>query len=138
MADLSVYYQMIESVISSLGVDPATCRGQKPGEWNLQKGSATIWVDIMWLEKEQRAYYQVMSPVCQLPKGDLTHFYQELLEINHGLYGVAFVKYETWVYIKMIREVEGLDAAEAGAMLNRVGNYADHYDDILKQKYGIS
>ncbi len=136
--ELGHYYQIVEESIKSLGVNPADCRGDKPGQWNLKKGSALVWVDVMYIEREQRAYYQVMSPVCPLPSTHLLEFFQELLEINYGFYGVSFVKYENWIYIKMIREVEGLDSNEASAMLNRVGNYADHYDDFLKQKYGIT
>lgn len=136
--DLGKYYQIVENCIKDLGINPADARGDKPGQWNLRKGSAEVWVDIMYLEREQRAYYQVMSPVCPVPETHQLEFFQELLEINHGLFGVSFVKYETWVYIKMIREVDGLDQSEAAAMLHRVGNYADHYDDFLRQKYNIA
>lgn len=138
MENLTSYYSIVEKCIAGLGIDAAGCRGEKPGQWNLRKGSALVWVDVMYIEKEQRAYYQVMAPVMPLPKGDLTAFYQELLEINYGFYGVAFVKYENYIYIKIIREADGLDENEALAMLNRVGNYADHYDDELKAKYGVT
>ncbi len=135
MENLSQYYQIVESAIKGLGIDPATCRGQKPGQWDLKKGSASVWVDIMYIEKESRAYFQVMAPICEVPSAKLEDFYKELLEINYGLYGVSFVKYEKWIYIKMIREADGLDANECSSMLNRVGNYSDHYDDYLKEKY---
>ena len=76
-----------------------------------------------------------MAPICEVPAAKLEDFYKELLEINYGLYGVSFVKYEKWIYIKMIREADGLDVNECSSMLNRVGNYSDHYDDYLKEKY---
>ena len=35
----------------------------------------------------------------------------------------------------MIRELEDLSEEEAFAMFNRIGNYADQYDDFFKDKY---
>jgi predicted nucleic acid-binding Zn finger protein len=43
--------------------------------------------------------------------------------------------FENWVYIKTVRELDNFSEAEAMAMLNRIGNYADDYDDILLKKY---
>jgi len=40
--------------------------------------------------------------------------------------------------VKVIREVDGLDAKETAAMINRVGWYADEYDDKLKVRYGVT
>jgi predicted nucleic acid-binding Zn finger protein len=37
--------------------------------------------------------------------------------------------------MKTVRELDGLDQAEATAMFNRVGGYADDYDDMLREKY---
>ena len=135
MENLANYYAIVEGTITDLGINPADCRGQKPGQWDLKKGSANVWVDIMYIEKEQRAYFQVMAPVTQIPSTNLEEFYKELLEINYGFYGVSFVKFETWIYIKIIREADGLDKSECTNMINRVGNYADYYDDILQEKY---
>ena len=62
--------------------------------------------------------------------------FEELLIINDKLFGVAFTIYQGWVYLKVIREVDGMDQNEAMAMLHRIGNYADQYDDELIAKYG--
>ena len=63
-------------------------------------------------------------------------FFQELLELNDKLFGVAFGIYNGWTWLKVIREVDGMDENEAFAMLTRIGNYADQYDDYLINKYG--
>ena len=136
MENLQPYYDIVEKFIANLGVDPAGCRGDKPGQWNLVKGSAPVWIDIFYLENEKRSYFQVMSPICYIPDSNQAMFMQELLETNHQLFGVAFTKYRDVIYIKMIREVRGLDSDEASDMIFRIGNYADHYDDQLIQKYG--
>lgn len=134
--DLQPYYNMVENNIRSLGVDPAICRGEKPGQWNLKKGSANVWIDVFYSETNKCAYYQVMSPVMEIPGNNQQNFFQELLEHNYTFYGVAFVKYQNWAYIKAIREVDGMDEKEAMAVVNRVGWYADDLDDKLKAKYG--
>ncbi len=143
MQAISNYYAMVEEIIKDLGVDPAICRGENPGQWNLKKGSANIWVDV-WQTKDKDGnlldygYLQIMAPVTEVPVNNQHLFTKDLLEINHTLYGVAFTIFKDWAYIKGIRELDGLDKGEALAMFNRVGNYSDDYDDKLRQKYGMT
>jgi hypothetical protein len=143
MEAISHYYNMIEEIIRDLGVDPAACRGELAGQWNLKRGSASIWVDV-WQTKDKDGnltdygYCQIMAPVIEVPINNQHLFTKELLEINHNLYGVAFTIYKNWAYIKTIRELEGLDKSEAQAMFNRVGSYADEYDDKLRDRYGVA
>ncbi|MEN8123328.1 MAG: YbjN domain-containing protein [Bacteroidota bacterium] len=133
--DLQAFYQMVEDNISKLGVDPAVCRGEKAGQWNLKKGSANVWIDVWETEKKDYGYFQCMAPVVEIPTNNTEAFYREVLEINHNLYGVGMTKYQSWIYVKTIRELAGLDGGEMMAMINRVGNYADDYDDKLRNKY---
>lgn len=135
MENLDFYYRMIDTAIAKLGVDPEACRGERKGQWTLTKGSAKVWLDLWHIEKEGRAYFQAMCPVLPVPTKNLEAFYRELLEINDKLFGVAFTIYKEWAWIKTIREVAGMDENEAFAMITRVGNYGDQYDDVLKQKY---
>ncbi len=137
--NLQPYYQMVEKCISAFGIDPVSCRGEQEGQWNLTRGSASVWVDVWNIDTEQGplGYFQCMAPVIELPATNVDKFCQELLEINHTLYGVAFTINENWAYIKIIREVEGLEDSEVSATMNRVGFYADDYDDKLKAKYGV-
>jgi hypothetical protein len=139
MIDLSAQFSMIESIFAEFGLDPVACRGEKPGQWALVRGSAKVWVDIWYIETEGRAYFQGMSPVMMLPAADQqAAFFKELLEINDQLFGVAFTVFNGWAWLKHIRETDGLDKAEATATINRIGVYADKYDDMLKAKYGES
>ncbi len=133
--NLQQYYDQLERVIQNLGVNPADCRGDKPGQWNMKKGSANVWLDIFFSEKNQSSYFQCMAPLCPVPQSRKTEFYEEVLEIAHKLYGVAVTKYRDSIYIKAIREVNNLDDSEIESTLNRIANYADDYDDYLKNKY---
>ena len=134
------YYTMVEQVLGEYKIDPATARGQQPGQWNLQLGSAKIWCDIFQSKDANgnlinAGYFQVMAPVCEVPINNQHLFTKELLEINHSLYAVSFTIYKDHAYIKAIRELEGLDKSEVKSTFDRVGIYADDYDDKLKAKY---
>lgn len=133
--DLQSYYEMVDNCIRKLGVDPNVCRGQNPGQWDLKKGSASVWIDVFKREQDHFGYFQCMAPVVQIPTTNTKEFYEEVLEKNHTLYGTAMTKYKDWIYMKTIRELDGLDEAEMMATLNRVGTYADDNDDYFKNKY---
>lgn len=135
MTDIKQYYSMVESVIRDLGVDPALCKGEKDGQWTLSKGSASVWIDVWAADNGFSGYLQIMAPVVQIPEKNRDVFYREILDINHTLYGVGMTAFGDWIYIKTVRELDGLDITEAAAMFNRVGGYADDYDDMLRDKY---
>lgn len=137
---IQFYFNLFEEVLIEYKIDPATARGQQPGQWNLKLGSASVWVDVFQSKDAQGnltnyGYFQVMAPVCEVPVNNQHLFTKELLEINHSLYGVAFTIFQDKAYIKAIRELQGLDKSEIKTTLDRVGIYADDYDDKLKAKY---
>lgn len=133
--DLKPYYEMVESCIQDLGIAPDKTRGDKPGQWDLYRGSARVMIDVFTLDNGW-SYFQCIAPIVKIPAGKKIEFYEEILEKNHSLYGVAMTKYKEWIYIKVIREIEGLDKSEMMAMLKRIGVYADELDDLYKNKYG--
>jgi hypothetical protein len=140
MQPIQFYYDMVERVIAELGVDPKLCRGQQIGQWNMKLGSASVWIDVFQSKDAQGnyidgGYIQLMAPVMNIPAERQAELYRELLELNHKLYGVAFTVFENGVYIKSIRELENLEQSEVKNTFNRVGIYADDYDDLLKTKY---
>jgi Putative bacterial sensory transduction regulator len=134
------YYTMVEEVLSEYKIDPTTARGQTPGTWNLKFGSASIWVDVFQSKDAQGnliqyGYVQCLALVCDVPVNNQNLFTKELLEINHSLYGVGFTIFKDVVYIKAIRELEGLDKSEIKSTFDRVSIYANDWDDKLKAKY---
>jgi hypothetical protein len=135
--DLRKYFDMVEDIIHVHGLDPIRCRGRYPGQYNLKRGSVSVWIDISYLEWENRSYFQVVSPIMRLPLEDRRkEYYQEVLEINDGLYGVAFTIRNGILWLKHIRETDSLDRCEIEATLQRIGYYGDKYDRYLKNKYG--
>lgn len=136
MEDLTFYYEIIEQCIAKLGIDPKICRSDsQQGKWVLRKGSVQVTISIMYIDREKRSYCHIVSPIMRIPQKNQKELFQELLEINDKLFGVSFSIYQNHVWLRIIRECQGLDIDEAFNMLSRVGNYADQYDDILKEKY---
>lgn len=135
--NLKYYYDIVEKCIHRLGVDPTICRSQDTeGHWNLIRGEVTVWIDIWYIEREKRTYFQVVAPVIEIPVHRAPEFYEDLLRTNDQLFGVAFTLYNNWTCLKVIREVEGLDDNEAYNMITRVGNYGLEYLRKLSKKYG--
>ncbi|NIK73080.1 hypothetical protein FHS56_000566 [Thermonema lapsum] len=135
MGDINYYANIIEDCIRDLGLDPVQMRGELEGQWNLKRGSASVYVDLWRSDTSKQIYFQLLAPVVGVPPTNREQFFHELLQINHTLYGVAFSVKDNYAYIKMIREAEGLDKSEASAMIERIGYYADLYDDRLREKY---
>lgn len=135
MQDLNYYFRIVEEAIAKIGVDPHKARTKTPGEWTLTKGKVHVWISIFYKESEKSTYFQVGSPVMKVPTVNREQFALELLELNNQLFGVAFTRNKENIYIKTLREAEGLDVSEAYAMILRVGNYTDTYDDLLQKKY---
>lgn len=136
------YYSLVEEVLKEFGIDPGAARGEQLGQWNLRLGSAKVYVDVIQSKDTSGnpaayGYLQALAPVCEVPVNNQHLFTKELLEVNHSLYGVSFTIFKDFAYIKSIRELQGLDKSEVTSMFNRVGIYADEWDDKLKQRYGL-
>ena len=132
MDSLSYYAQVIEKAIAQIGLNPEDAKIEEH-KWTLKKGSVQIWVELYTFQN--RVYFQVVAPIMDVPNVRTGELAMELLKLNNELFGVAYVIYNERVYLKSVREAEGLDISEAFATLLRVGNYADKYDNILKEKY---
>ncbi len=141
MSILTDYYKIVEEVIKELGVDPAECRGMddddvvEDGQWNLSKGNASVWIDVFFDETNKENYFQVFSPVIEMPKEKINEMCIEALEIGHNLFGIGFTKVENWLYLKHIRELEDLSKNEISNTIDRIGAYGEEYEEYFREKY---
>ena len=134
--DLNQASALVEDSIRGLKVDPALCRGQKAGQWSIIYKGATVWIDVFnFQDNPARWYFQVMSPLVAVPDKNLESFYQNVLEINHTLYGSWICKKNDWTYVMFLREADGLDLNEVNATLDRVAFYSSDYQGKLKFKF---
>ena len=139
MTEVEIGIRKIEGAIKKMNIDPALCKGERQGQYNMKQGSVSIWIDVYHLERENRAYFQVMAPIMSLANvSNKLNLFEELLKVNDGLFNVAFTIFDNFVWLKSTREVHGLDEDEVMAQIKRVGTYGDQYDDILRQKYDAS
>ena len=82
---------LVENAIRKIGVDPAICKGEKVGQYSLVQGSANVWIDVLFVARENSCYFQVMSPIMILHNvTNKVGLFEELLTINDTLYNVAF------------------------------------------------
>jgi hypothetical protein len=134
--DLIQTSALVEASIKGLGVDPAACRGQNQGQWSIIYKGATVWIDVFnFTENPDRWYFQMMSPLLAVPDKNQESFYQNLLEINHKLYGSWICKKDAWTYVMFLREAAGLDQNEVNATLDRVAIYCSDYKGKLSFKF---
>lgn len=138
---LKPYYDLVESVIGGLGAPIEDCRVKDnngvvvTGQWNLQKGSATVYVDV-YATQDGYAYFCIASPVMKIATPKEKELYQKLLILNHDMYAASFSIHNGWVWLRILRECDGMDEHECRASFDRVGWYADKYDDELKNEFG--
>ena len=125
----------VEGILAAIGVEPAAARMEveRGFGWNFQRGSALIEV---YLTPEEQGYLQVLSPIMHLPQSNLLALYRRLLELNLQLTNAALGVHEDVVYVYHERLLAGLDAAEADAIIRRLGQYADELDDALAGEFG--
>jgi hypothetical protein len=134
--DLQPYYQIVEAALENLGISPEEVSGPQKGQWSLWRDQLNILVDVWFIEREGRPYFQVMSPILELSKAhDRNALYREALEANDRFYGVGFTIYKEVLWLKTIRECTGLDAEEAYAAILRISEYGLEFRPFFQQKY---
>ncbi len=134
--DLIQTSNLVEEAISALKVDPALCRGKNQGQWSIIYKGSTVWIDVFnFPATPDRWYFQVMSPLLAVPDKNVESFYQNLLEVNHTLFGSWICKKNDWTYVMFLREAAGLDLSEINATFDRVAFYCSDYKGKLQFKF---
>jgi hypothetical protein len=135
MEDLLKYYSIVEEGIRQAGVDPELCRSQTEGQWNLKRHESDVWVDVWPVEQEGRTYFQVMTPLVEIPTEDNERFYRELLDLNYQMVGASLVTYKNGAYVKFTGEVDFLTAELMAVVMNRVGYYGQVFEQGFIKKF---
>jgi len=120
---LNTYYNLVDSAIAELGLNPDETRGDQPGQWNLKKGRFDIMVDV-W-EQENQFLFQVVSPLCGLPDDNIEGFLMHLLQKNYGMSGIAYSIMEQSVFLKYTTEANALTKENIISLLNKTAFYAE-------------
>ena len=136
MQDVNHFLTIVEEAIGKLGIDPKITRTQQKGQWVVQKGTATIAIDIFTTRQVNGPlFFGVMSPIMKVPESDKIPFFQEILSLNHQMINAAFSVQQDHLFIRATRRIDGMDQQEAFDMITMVGQTADDYDERLQAKY---
>ena len=139
-ANLRACAQMVEDVLTARGLDGASTRVHNDAgpAWSFRQGSAAVLVFLTPGQAGQNTI-QVIAPVVRVSDAALsaTPLLRRLLELNaSGLTQAAFGLRGEDVVLTADRSTAGLDPIEVEEMIRRVGDYADHYDDVLVAEFG--
>ncbi len=140
-ANFKACEQMVVSFLAARGLDVGRSRieSETGPAWELRHGSAEVYIFLSAGEGDN--YIQVVSPVM-VPTADSLQrpeLLRRLLELNaNELTGAAFGLRDDEVVLTTDRATAGLDRVELEEMVQRVAEYADHYDDALTVEFGGS
>ncbi len=129
------YTDIVEQGIREIGLDPDTFRGDLDGEWSIRLGENDLWIDLWEDELSGQVYFQVVAPVFDVAQLMPRVFYEELLNLNLEMCGVAFCLHGKKVVLKSTRTATGLDVEEVYSILLIMGKYVKSFSRVLSDKY---
>jgi hypothetical protein len=130
---------LIETILSKLGHGAAMIRAPQSGTlsaWHVGHGSASIAIDL--INKQPFPHLRVCATIMTLNdqvanRSGLSEF---LLAENVLLMGSAFALIDNRVLLIAQRSTLDVDYSEIMDITTHVMHTADHYDDILVNKFG--
>ena len=129
------YTDIVEQGIREIGLDPDTFQGDLDGEWSIRLGENDLWIDLWEDELSGQFYFQVVAPVFDVAQLMPRVFYEELLNLNLEMCGVAFCLHGKKVVLKSTRTATGLDVEEVYSILLIMGKYVKSFSKVLSDKY---
>lgn len=138
MSNLLSFYEIIEKGIDSLGIPPKTARSADDGQWDFNRGSASIAVGIISSDRFPNGCFYVSSVLMNaddVPLEKKEAFYKSMCETNTSLVNMKLCLDENMVHLISNRDAIGLDVEEVATTINSLSYYADLLDDILKESF---
>lgn len=137
--NMQAHYDMVETAIREMGVDPAEARGEEAGQWTLERDQSLLMIDLWFVEEEGRPFFQILSPVIELETVD-DHFglFRKLLEENYRVQGSGFCLLQDAIYLNTVRPVEEVDQHIVGELIRRTAFYGNFFVQKLRQRYQTS
>lgn len=121
----------IEELLTKVGHDVLLSR-RGPLSWEIKHGSAKI--DLSYHEKTGLIVADCF--LCQLPKDNIKPIYEYLLRLNYEVEGLTFSVHGQDIILSLLIFDRYLNTDTGMAMLQRMFEKADHYDNILIEEYG--
>lgn len=149
MATFEEYNTLIENTLNLLGLNPEEARSSEPGQWVVYNGDTEIYIDL-WEQKEANGWmyfkpegsvfiFQVISPVCILPKENREKLFEELLHNNlNMLYSSYTISTEENILAVKFRrvcdEIRREDIVEA---IEATGFYSETTFSAISDRYAV-
>lgn len=133
------YREQINGFISKFGaerdldLEPLNERGMT----SVQRGSAIVWIQCL----PEQGVLLLLSKVLKVPADKREAMYRQLLELSFiatGDAAFAIDKESDTVYLRALRQLDGLDYDEFEDLVHTVASVADEWDDKLIKQYGDS
>jgi len=105
------------------------------GVTRVQRGSAVVWIHCL----PQQGVLLLLSKVLKVPADRREEMYRQLLELSFLATGDAAFsidKNTDTVYLRALRQLDGLDYEEFEDLVHTVASVADEWDDKLIAEYG--
>jgi hypothetical protein len=138
MSNLLNHNATIEKGIESLGIPAADTRGKEAGQWDFNRGSASVAVGIVSNDRFPNGYFYVNSilmSINDVSAAKKEEFFRTLAEINTTLVNMKLCLSNDLVMLMSNRDATGLDADEVASSINDLSYYADMLDDRLKDGF---
>ncbi|MBK8555425.1 MAG: trypsin-like peptidase domain-containing protein [Lewinellaceae bacterium] len=123
----------IETIISRTNNDVSLSRCG-PNAWEIRHGSAKITITY----HDKTGLMTADAILCHLPKENIKPLYEYLLRENCRNEGLTFSVHEQDILLSLLIYDRYLNEDTGLALLNRLFEKADHYDNILVEEYGGS
>jgi len=121
---------LLEEVLGSLNIDVTLAR-RNQRYWRLDEGSAKI--DINYYEN---GVIIGDSALCRIPQEQIEKLYDFLLSENGNLTYLQFSINENIIYLSYVIVDSSLTLEEGKIAFNHLMELADHYDNLLINKFG--
>ena len=121
----------IEELIIKTGNDVQLAR-RGPNNWEIQEGSAKI--NISYYQKTGLIIGDAL--LCLLPKENIQPLYEYLLRQNYEIEGLSFSVKGQNIVLSLLIHDKYFNSEIGIKLFKRLFEKADHYDDILVNKFG--
>ena len=125
--------KILEDIITDLGYDVRLTREGRH-HWNIPRGSALV----------RLSYHRTTGLIdgdaylCRIPDEDVDAVYEFLLRENQNSKGLVFSVKGQFILLSLLIYDRHLDEETGKIMLKQLFELADHYDDVLVDRFGAS
>ena len=125
--------KIVEDIITKLGYDVRLTREGR-NHWNIHRGSALARLSY----HKDTGLIDGDAYLCRLPEEGVKDVYTFLLQENFKSEGLVFSVKGQFILLSLMIYDRHLEEETGQIMMQRLFDQADHYDDILVDRFGAT